>query len=458
MEKENQHTEWKSNWRDEYLKWICGFANANGGKLAIGINDEGRVIGIRNHRKLLEDLPNKIRDILGLMVDVNLHVEKNKYYIEILVGSYSTPISYQGQFYYRSGSTLQNLKGPALEQLLLRKIGKKWDGVTASDFDFNDLSPLAFEIFKNKAQNSQRIPNEDLEESNEKLVQLLGLTNKDELKRAAVIAFGKKPEQLVTGAYVKIGFFRSHAELVYQDEIYGSLFEQVEKTMDLLLTKYMKAYISYEGISRTETFNFPEEALREAVLNALIHKDYSDCNPIQISVYEDWLMIYNDGHLPSEWTMETLKSKHNSRPPNPDIARIFFRAGYIESWGRGTVNMVKYCKQAGLPEPIFEDKWGGLAVIFTKKEGVKPWENDIINKTISQKSSQEGSQEGSQKSSHKILVLVQENRNITTTEMARSIGISRRAVAKQISKLKSEGKLMRVGSNKGGHWKVLDNT
>lgn len=109
--KENQYIEWKQNWRDEYLKWICGFANAQGGALEIGKNDRGAVVGVANAAKLLEDIPNKVRDILGIMVEVNLHAEQGRDWLEIVVEPYPSPISYKGEYHYRSGSTKQELKG-----------------------------------------------------------------------------------------------------------------------------------------------------------------------------------------------------------------------------------------------------------------------------------------------------------------------------------------------------------
>jgi ATP-dependent DNA helicase RecG len=131
------------------------------------------------------------------------------------------------------------------------------------------------------------------------------------------------------------------------------LFVQIEKTMDLLFTKYIKAPISYEGINRVETFEYPKDAVREALLNAIAHKDYSGGVPIQISVYSDKIIIWNEGQLPENWTVKNLLEKHASRPYNPDIANALFRSGYIESWGRGTIKIIKECKQAGIPEPIF---------------------------------------------------------------------------------------------------------
>jgi len=202
------------------------------------------------------------------------------------------PVSYHGHFYYRSGSTIQDLSGGALEHFLLAKRGKKWDGIVATNFSMNDLSENAFSIFSKKAKRRKRIPDEDLNTGNEELLEALKLIDNNQLTRAAALCFGKDGEKVITGAYVKIGFFRTHSDLLYQDVIEGSLIEQVEKTIDLLTTKYMKANIDYEGITRTETYDYPEKALREAVLNAVIHKDYSSNVPVQISVYERWLMIY----------------------------------------------------------------------------------------------------------------------------------------------------------------------
>src|SRR5262249_37299562 len=103
--KEGHQVEWKSSWRDEYLRWIGGFANAEGGMLVIGRNDKGVAVGVADSRKLLGDLPNKIRDVLGITADVHLVQEADKELIEIRVEPYPSPISYKGEYHYRSGST-----------------------------------------------------------------------------------------------------------------------------------------------------------------------------------------------------------------------------------------------------------------------------------------------------------------------------------------------------------------
>jgi ATP-dependent DNA helicase RecG len=113
-------------------------------------------------------------------------------------------------------------------------------------------------------------------------------------------------------------------DIVFQDTIHGNLFEQVEKAMELLLTKYTKALISYRGLSRIETNEYPKDALREALLNAVTHKEYPGSVPIQIRVYDDKIMIWNEGRLPADWTIQNILQNHSSRPNNPDIANAFF--------------------------------------------------------------------------------------------------------------------------------------
>ena len=363
---ETQNIEYKQSWRDEYLKWICGFANANGGSIFIGKDDNGNVVGVTDAKRLLEEIPNKVRAVLGILADVNLHTTAQGDIIEIIVEGYPYPVNYKGQYHYRSGSTKQELKGTALDKFLLQKKGKRWDGVPVPKVSVKDLKQDSFEFFRKRAFKSQRIEEDILTDTNELLIENLQLKENEFLKRAAILLFHSNPENFVTGAYIKIGYFETDDDLKFQNEIHGNLFEQIEKAMDLLFTKYIKAAISYEGINRVETYEYPRDAVREALLNAIAHKDYSGGVPIQISVYSDKIIIWNEGHLPENWTVKNLLEKHASRPYNPDIANTLFRSGYIESWGRGTIKIIRECKQAGIPEPIFSYDSSDISVEFRK--------------------------------------------------------------------------------------------
>jgi len=429
---ESQNIEWKESWRDEYLKWICGFANAKGGKIYIGKDDKGNVVGVANAKKLLEDIPNKAKDILGVIVDVNLHTTKDGNYLEINIDDYPYPVNYKGQYHYRSGSTKQELKGAALDKFMLQKKGKKWDGVPVPNVSVADLKQETFDFFRKRALKSTRIEEDVLTDSNEFLIENLQLNENDFLKRAAILLFHPKPEKFVTGAYVKIGFFESDSELMYQDEIHGNILEQIEKTIDLLFTKYIKAEITYEGIHRIETYEYPKEAIREALLNAIIHKDYSGNTPIQISVYKDKIMFWNDGKLPENWSVEKLSQKHASKPYNPDIANAVFRCGYIESWGRGTIKIIEKCVEAGLPKPTYKYETSGLWVIFNKDIYTSEYLTslDLNNRQI------------------KAILYTKENGKIINSEYQKINDCSRNTASNDLSKL-VEKELIKPSGQKG---------
>ncbi|OFX39442.1 MAG: hypothetical protein A2X05_13360 [Bacteroidetes bacterium GWE2_41_25] len=172
---EDQNIEFKESWRDEYLKWICGFANAQGGKIFIGKDDDGKVIGLKDWKKLMEDIPNKGKYILGILVDVDLHKSKKGEFIEITIEPYPYPVNYKGQYHYQSGSTKQELKGAALDKFLLQKIGKRWDGVPVPKVSIKELKQETFDFFSKKALKSQRINEESLTDTNEQLLENLQL-------------------------------------------------------------------------------------------------------------------------------------------------------------------------------------------------------------------------------------------------------------------------------------------
>ncbi len=146
--------------------------------------------------------------------------------------------------------------------------------------------------------------------------------------------------------------------------MHGSLIEQIDKTVDLVYTKYLKALIYYDGIQRIEQFMFPQEAFREILLNAVVHKDYSACNPIQISVYEDKIYIWNDGEMPSQLdSTEKLFEKHSSKPYNPKLANVFFKSGMIEAWGRGFDKIKEACAKYDGRLPEYNISVSGIMVL-----------------------------------------------------------------------------------------------
>jgi len=364
---ENQNIEYKQSWRDEYLKWICGFANAQGGKIFIGIDDKEEVIGIDDYKKLMDEIPNKAVNHLGLVVDVNLHKKGNKHYIEIEVPANTVPISYHGVYHYRSGSTKQELKGPALHKFLLQKVGISWEQQIVSNATLDDIDDNTIKRFLQKAINHKRISEHAASTDKLTLLKNLELINdRGEFLLAALLLFGKRPKKYAPAAYFKIGRFgRSSSDLLHQDIVEGNILDMADTVMEILNKKYLTRPISYEGLLRREPLEYPEQALREAMLNAIIHKDYHGTT-IFLSIYDNRLEIWNPGKLPDSLTVEQLKEKHRSVPRNRLIADVFFMAGYIEAWGRGIDTMIEGCREFGFPDPIISEEQDGVSVTLQK--------------------------------------------------------------------------------------------
>lgn len=458
---EKQNIEFKESWRDEYLKWICGFANAQGGTLYIGVNDNAEVVGIENAKKMLEDIPNKVRDALGIMVDVNLIQDNGKNFLQIQVEPYKNPVSYKGEFHYRSGSTKQELKGNALTNFLLKKMGLTWDAISEPRAKIIDLDHEAFELFRKKARKAKRLDDDDIDLNDSELLEKLRLIENGELKRGAILLFHKDPERYITGAYTKIGYFNDDSDILFQDEVHGNLFEQIDKLMELIFFKYMKAFIRYEGIQRIEEYCVPKAAMREALLNAIIHKNYGGCVPIQIRIYKDKVVIWNDAVLPDGWTVEKFLQNHGSRPYNPDIANAFFRAGEIESWGRGIEKICKALSQQNLNPPEYTQLGEAVCTTFHFVEPTTS-ESDIPAGSVEQRVN---SPKTAQKiiklpnncpiTAQKTMAAIIENPRATIAELSKSTGQSERTIKTHQKLLQENNLIRRTGSKKSGAWEIL---
>ena len=365
---EKQNIEWKVSWRDEYLKWICGFANAKGGKLFIGKDDSGNIVGISEYKRLLDDLPNKIQNLLGILCDVNLHDNAGKYYLEIVVKAHDIPISYQGKYYYRTGSTKQELKGNVLNEFLLKKARKTWDEAIEQNANYSDIDKNAVEFFRKEALRTKRLPSIEKETDIKQIFENLRLIENDKIKRAAILLFGKDPCKFFINAYAKIGRFGdSDHDLQSQEVVEGNAFQLADKIIEILDKKYFVKVISYDKLHRVETTPYPYEAIRETLINAIIHRNYFG-PPIQISLYDNKIMIWNVGELPKQLSINDLKRKHASFPGNQRLADIFFKGGLIEAWGRGTLKIIDECVKFGLPEPDIEIMTGGICVTIYKNK------------------------------------------------------------------------------------------
>jgi ATP-dependent DNA helicase RecG len=447
---ESQNIEYKESWRDEYLKWLCGFANAQGGTIYIGVDDAGNVVGVKDVKKLMEDIPNKIQSGLGIVADVNKHTKDGKDYLEIKVDPSSFPISYHGEFHYRSGATKQQLTGIALTEFITKKTGVRWEDVTVDGITVDDLDAESFKIFRREALRSKRMTEAELNISNEELLSKLKLLSNGKLKRSAVLLFYGDPSIVQVGSFVKVGKF-ANGTVEYHDDLEGSLISTADKVVDLIYLKYLKAKITYEHDRRVETYPFARNAIREAIYNAIAHNCYMYGTPIQIRIEEEQIIISNRCILPEGWTAETLMQPHDSIPYNPDIANVFYRAGYIETWGQGIQKICDECIALGADLPKYEIVGTGLRVYFP---ALKSALIDQPKAPKHQNTDKHGALDDAMVL--RIIEKLKEQPDISQEALGESIGVTRRVVQKYINALKEAGRIERVGGKRYGHWEIKE--
>ncbi|MCR6637857.1 MAG: putative DNA binding domain-containing protein [Sporocytophaga sp.] len=423
---EQQNIEYKQSWHDDYLKWICGFANAQGGVIFIGKDDTGKVVGIDDYKKLMDDIPNKIKNSMGISSEINLHEEKGKYFIEIKTHPYSVPISVRGRYYYRSGSTKQELTGASLNEFLLKKSGKTWDDVIEQRASFGDINEKTVDTFLKASEKAGRLPENDGLTLPE-LFDKLRLSENGQLKRAAIILFGKEPAKFYPNTFVKIGRFgKDDTDLKFQETEEGNLIVLLQAVLNQLNHKFLTRPIEFEGMHRIEKREYPVAAMREMILNALVHRNYMGA-PTQIRVYDEKINIWNEGFLPEGLTLDALKRPHASRPRNPVIADVCFKGGFIDAWGRGTIKIIDSCKAAELPEPEMIEQDGGFLLTIIK---------DILNEDHLVKL-------GLNERQVKALLFVKEKGRVTNSEYQILNNVSKATATRDLTELVEKHKVLK---------------
>ncbi|MCH5172925.1 MAG: putative DNA binding domain-containing protein [Bacteroidales bacterium] len=468
-----KHTiEYKSKWDNAWLEWICGFANADGGTLYIGINDAGEVVGLQNAKKLMEDIPNKIADKLRIYPDVRLVSREGKELIEIEVRPSQEAVTLDGVLYKRVGATNQIVKGSALREIYSQKLGSTWDTRIVPAATIEDINPEAIEYFLHSGVRKKRISLESIGDSPEKVLKNLRLMTPDgQLTIAALLLFGKDPQSCCLNARIKIGRFGDdQAALISHDLIEGDLIRMADRVVDILKSKYLIRPIHYEGMQRAEPLEIPEDGLREIIYNAIIHKDYNGVDS-QMRVFDDKITFWNPGMLPAGYTPETIFQPHDSQPRNRLIANTFYMAGAIEAWGRGFEIISQAFTKENLEVPTLVEEFGGVRIIIKREvfralqhggridpmTGRLASDNDVTDNVTDDVIDKLSDRQ------KLILYLlgtcvtngVTDNVTETTTTLARKTGVSRRTIVRDMEVLKAKGLVVRVGPDNGGYWKRL---
>ena len=438
---ESETIEFKRQWTDKALEDLAAFANTRGGTLLIGVRNDGEIVGTRADDREIQRIANLIASHLGIIPSIRVVEIQERPVVEIRVDPAPGLVPYSGRYLRRVGTTNRDLSPDELARRILGRSGRSWDGLS-SEWPLGEVDPEALARFARLAQ--PKLPHLDPSDP-EQTLQNLDLIEGERLKNAGVLLFGKKPQRLFPQAQVRIGIFRGN-EILDSHDFRGTLWEQLEGAMErfrqVLRVRFdiQVKEPSLEGLQRREIWEYPLDALREALINALIHRDYTISADIQIKIHGDRLEIWNAGELPSPLKPEDLRGPHSSVLRNPLLAQAFYFAGLIERWGTGTTRITELCRQQGLPEPEFRNRQGGFLVTFAK-DPYTPGRLQAI---------------GLNERQIKAVLYVKEHGRITNREYRELTAISDEGARLDLKRLVEKGILEVRGKGRSAHYVLRD--
>ena len=433
---------------------VCAFLNsARGGKVLFGVTDDGKITGRVINDKTLKEVAMELGR-LEPYTQIRASQIKVAHDRHVLVfdvePDHRAPYTYDGRAYVRQQSTTTLMPKDEYIALHYHNNPSQWEVLTNKrtlmDLDYNRIR----EVIRRAVQ-ERRLPESAVGAKIPDILQKLGLYSDGKLTNAALVLFGKKEEAVPLQCNVRLARFAGTDKRVFLDmkDFRANAFDLFDRAMQFLhFNLPVAAYIDPKTPVRVEVPAIPYVVLREAITNALIHRDYSNSgSSIFVAVYDDRVNITNIGALPRGVTLKQLSKTHDSVQRNPLIAHVFYLCGQVEKWGRGTLDMIQECKKADVPEPIYDEVGGSFSIIFPLKEPLRGYEakkKPAVPLTIRQE---------------KILHVL-EYGPLSTQELIKlvKINLSERAVRLELSKLEKMNLIRSTGSTKKRFWQFGNNS
>jgi len=445
-EGEGQCVEFKESLRllNEIGECISAFSNSNNGVILVGVSDSGKVVGASVGKNSLEELAGFIKRNTDSAVFPRIVVEgvQGKKVVVVSVGECSEkPVFFRKEAFERVGKTNQKLSASEIRKLA-KESGERiyWDERICREAGLKEIDEEKVKWFLKTAKERRgfEIEYDSIEEALRKLKLLKneGLTN------ACFLMFAKDPQKFFLQDEAKCGRFKGTTtkEFIDMNEFSGPAFEQVDDVEKFVLKNIKRAaWIEPGKVKRQEKWEYPMDSVREAITNAIVHRDYQSPSKVQVRIFDDRIEVWNPGSLPKGWTVKTLKEEHESIPSNPLLARMFFLIKYIEEWGRGTTDMVKDCSNYGLPEPEFKDTGTSIVVIFRKS---KLTEEHLEKMKLNDRQKE-------------IINYLKEHKKMTSTEYAERFNITKRTALTDLKGLVKKGIATAKGKTKKKRHYVL---
>jgi len=436
-EGESQTTEFKLSFQKEVIVSVVAFANAKGGKIFIGVSDNGEIVGVTLKKETLQDWINQIKMNTSPSVIPDIYEEyiEDKIVVIIDVKEYPIkPISYKNRYLLRRKNSNHVMSMEEIANEYLKTKNSSWDYYINNDNDFRDISLEKVEKFMSMIENNL---GKKFLDSPMLVLQKYGLVKDDKITFGAYLLF---TNSFCPISGIQAGRFKTSTDIIDSISLNTDLFTEVDELMVFLRKHFMVEYIITGNPQREERYDYPLDAIREIVLNMIVHRDYRDSSDSVIKIFDDRIEFFNPGELYDNLTVEQLLSNnYESKTRNKLIALMFKECGFIEKYGSGISRIKQLCKEYGLANPIFKEMQKGFKVIVYKK--------------TTQETTQETKKRLSTK--EKILIALKKESSLTREDLANQIGVSSNAIKQHLSKLKEENKIKRVGSTKSGYWEVL---
>ncbi len=358
------------------LETLCAFLNGKGGTLLIGVKNNGQIIGqdvTDNTRLEIANLLSKLEPPTSIDVSY-IPIEKDKYVIKMTAISNRALIPYifDGKPYWRVESSTKLMPQQRYHQILIERTHKTdgWELGKSDHFNIDDLDKNAIISAINESIGRGRMEARlATKDPNEALIRLKLLVNGN-ITNAAIVLFCKDPMPYYPQCLLRMTSFKGSdkSDLLDSQRIHGNAFVLL-KEMEFFLKRHMsiKSEIIPGKMARKDIPDYPPRAVREAIVNAICHRDYTiQGGSISVMIYNDRLEITSHGTLPFGVTVEDLKKIHESQPRNERITNVMNKMGIIESVGTGTQEMIKECKALGKPAPEYIERGNTFVVCFRK--------------------------------------------------------------------------------------------
>ena len=447
MIKENETVEFKSNFNDGVIESLAAFANTKGGKVYIGLDDKGKPVsnfsvGKETIAVWINEIKNKTQP--GIIPDIEEHILDHKPVISLHIDEFPVkPVAFKGRFYKRVANSNHQLSIQEITDLHLKTYNTSWDFYPSPHYSLHDI---ALEKVNQFIAVSNKLRENQIQDEPLAVLRKFELLKEDgQIANAAFLLFAKND---VFDATIAIGRFSSETSIKDSFILRTDLFSEVSIALEYIKKHLNKNYIITGNPQREEKWEYPLDALREIVINMIVHRDYQNAGESNIKIFDNKIEFYNPGSLGNDLTVEKLKSgSYTSYARNKKIAELFREAGVIEKYGSGIKRINDSFLSYGLPVPVFENFQKGFKVTICNLSAV-----DLIDTT------EKGVEKGVEKiteNQRKILSCIEKDPYISAQKIAQTISLSPRKVQENCKKLKAFGFIERVGAAKGGYWKII---